>query len=194
MPNSVLSSFTLPSGTTYDLKDAYARERIEALSKYTEFLGVTTTALTDGSTTNPITINSESVTAKKGDIVSYQSAEFVWNGTAWQEFGDLGALGDLAYVDSAEGSYTPAGSVAAPAISVATAGSTTTVNSITDVGTLPSWGCTVSGETLTFTWSQGSLPQKGSDTTVKTGDASYTASAPAFTGTQATITVTPTTP
>ena len=265
MPNSVISSITLPSGTTYDLKDAYARERIEALSKYTEFLGVTTTALTDGSTTNPITINGESVTAKKGDIATYQSAEFIWNGTAWQEFGDLGALGDLAYVDTAEATYTPAGtvsqptftgssvnlnmsisanesgnyqpagtvsqptfsdgavtasgsftpsgsvsvstnsttdmtatvapagsgeatytpagSVAAPTISVATAGSTTTVNSITDVGTLPSWTGTVSGETLTFAWSQGTLPTKGSDTTVKTGDASYEATAPAFTGT-----------
>ena len=82
-----------------------------------------------------------------------------------------------------EATYTPAGSVAAPTISVATAGSTTTVNSITDVGTLPSWSGTVNDETLTISWSQGTLPEKGDNTTVKTGDAVYSASAPAFTGT-----------
>jgi len=84
---------------------------------------------------------------------------------------------------SGEATYTPAGSVAAPTISVSSAGSTTTVNSITDVGTLPSLGMSVTSENLAITWSQGTLPTKGSDTTVKTGDASYTATAPAFTGT-----------
>jgi len=78
--------------------------------------------------------------------------------------------------------YTPSGSVTAPTISVASAGTTTTVNSITNVGSLPSWGATVTGENLTISWSQGTLPTKGSDTTVKTGDASYSASAPTFSG------------
>ena len=78
-------------------------------------------------------------------------------------------------------------SVSAPAISLDSGGSTTTVNSITAVGTLPSWTGTVANETLTIGWSAGTLPTKGSDTTVKTGDASYTASAPTFTGTKAQI-------
>ena len=95
--------------------------------------------------------------------------------------------GDLAYKDSVSASYTPQGSVAAPVISVATAGSTTTVNSITDVGTLPQLTTTVTDEILTIGWSTGTLPTKGSDTTVKTGDAAYSADAPAFTGTAATI-------
>ena len=76
-------------------------------------------------------------------------------------------------------------SVSAPTISVAIEGSTTTVNSITAVGSLPSWTGTVANETLTIGWSAGTLPTKGSDTTVKTGDASYSASAPSFTGTGA---------
>ena len=105
-----LSKITLPSGTTYDIKDATAREMIEDLSGYTKYLGVTTTALTDGSSINPITINDESVTAVKGDIVNYQSLEFIFNGTVWQEFGDLSGLGDLAFKDSASGS----GSVSVP--------------------------------------------------------------------------------
>lgn len=84
---------------------------------------------------------------------------------------------------SGTATYTPAGSVSAPTISVASAGSTTTVNSITNVGTLPSWGATVADGVLTITWSTGSLPTKGSNTTVKTGDASYSASQPTFSGT-----------
>lgn len=79
--------------------------------------------------------------------------------------------------------YTPEGSVTAPTISVKTAGSTTTVNSITDVGSLPSMSMTVANETLTFSFSQGSLPTKGANTTVKTGDAAYQATTPTFSGT-----------
>lgn len=93
---------------------------------------------------------------------------------------------------SESGNYTPAGSVAAPTISVASAGATTTVNSITDVGTLPTLSTTVVNENLTISFSQGTLPTKGSDTTVKTGDASYSASAPAFTGTKVSLTGTTT--
>ncbi len=89
----------------------------------------------------------------------------------------------VAPAESGTATYTPAGSVSAPTISVASAGATTTVNSITAVGTLPELTTTVSNGTLTIGWSAGTLPTKGSNTTVKTGDASYSASAPSFTGT-----------
>lgn len=85
--------------------------------------------------------------------------------------------------DSGDATFTPAGSVSTPTISVATAGSTTTVNSITAVGTLPAFGATVSSENLTLSWDAGSLPTKGDNTTVKTGDAAYSASQPTFIGT-----------
>ena len=98
-----IKKITLPSGTTYDIVDQGARDLIDEMSGYTDFLGVTTTALTDGATTNPITINGASVTAKKGNIVTYGSAEFIFNGTAWQLFGDLSGLGDLAFQDTASG-------------------------------------------------------------------------------------------
>lgn len=103
-----ISKITLPSGTTYNLKDQAARDLIGDLSSYTKFLGVTTTALTDGATTNPITINGDSVTAENGNIATYGSAEFIFNGTSWQSFGDLSGLGDLAFKDSASGSGTVA--------------------------------------------------------------------------------------
>lgn len=54
-----------------------------------KYKGVTTTPISDGSTTNPVEINGESVTAETGDFVAYNGAEFIWNGTAWQELGDL---------------------------------------------------------------------------------------------------------
>lgn len=119
-----ISKITLPSGTQYDIKDATARELIDQLNQYTDFLGVTTTALTDGATTNPIKINGEDVTAKKGNITSYESKEFIFSGTAWQEFGDLSGLGSLAYKNSATGNFTPAGTVSQPAFT----GSSSDVN------------------------------------------------------------------
>lgn len=193
MPTPELSQITLPSGTTYNLKDSKARSDIEdlrrAISGGLTFLGETTTELEDGSTTNPITINGQSVTATAGAIVIYGNKEFLFDGTAWVEMGDLSLLGALAYKNSASGSFTPSGSVSAPTIGISAAGSTTTVNSITDVGTLPAFGATVSGEVLTLSWSAGTLPTKGSDTTVKTGDASYSASQPSFTGTAGTVNV-----
>ena len=72
-----ISKITLPSGTTYNIKDEHARELIDEMSGYTDFLGVTTTALSDGATTNPIKINNVDVTAKKGNIATYGSAEFL---------------------------------------------------------------------------------------------------------------------
>ena len=229
-----ISQIKLPNGATYNIKDANARERIEALESFTTYLGVTTTALTDGATTNPVTINDKSVTAQAGNIVLYGNKEFIFDGTHWNQFGDLSSLGALAYKNTASGSYTPAGTVSqpsftgdtmnstgsftpagsvtltngnktaavspassgtatytpagtveAPTISVKTAGTTTTVNSITNVGTLPTMPTyTVASEVLTITaGSPGTLPTKGSNQTVKTGDAVYQATAPEFTGT-----------
>jgi hypothetical protein len=216
-----ISKIKLPSGDTYDIKDAVARA---AQVGGMHFVGVTTTALTDGSAAETIMISGASHTSTAGDIVLYNSKEFVFSDvdSKWHEFGDNSAFKALAYKDSASatytpaggvsqptftgtegnvsvsgtpegtisvaasdtGNYTPAGSVAAPAISVKTAGTTTTVNSITDVGTLPSLTTTVENELLTISFSQGTLPTKGANTTVKTGDAAYQATAPSFTGTK----------
>jgi hypothetical protein len=112
---STISTITLPTGTTYYFKDAEAREQIEALASYSDFLGVTGTEIEDGDTTTPIMIGGEEVYPEPGNIVLYGSKEFIWNGTAWAEFGDLSAitnmLGDLAYADTASTGYTPEGTV-----------------------------------------------------------------------------------
>lgn len=79
--------------------------------------------------------------------------------------------------------YTPAGSVSAPTITVAK--NTTTVNSISDVGTLPQLSVTVNDGILSFSFNPGTLPTQGRDTTVVTDITSATATAPSFTGSPA---------
>ena len=113
----------------------------------------------------------------------------MFDGTNWHEFGDMTGLGSLATKNSASGSYTPAGSVSAPTVNLTTAGSTASITPIATVGTLPELTTTVTNETLTISFSKGSLPTKGDDVTVKTGDATYSATQPTFNGTAATITV-----
>lgn len=184
MPNALISSLTVPvnvggtiTNVTYDIKDADARARIAELGKALYWMGVTTTALTDGATTNPISINGDDVTAKAGGVAQYNGTEFAFDGSAWQLLGD-GTLGALAYKNSAEGSYTPAGTVAI----TEAADTTDTVTGVASVGTLPAF--TVSGETLTF--DAGTLPTTGSEKTFVTASGARTAS---FSGTAATITV-----
>lgn len=61
--------------------------KISVIDKAIIWRGVTTTEITDGSSTNPVVIDGSSYTAKSGDMVTYNSTEFVFNGTVWQEFG-----------------------------------------------------------------------------------------------------------
>ena len=203
-----ISKITLPSGTTYDLKDAHARELIDEMSGYTDFLGVTTTALSDGATTNPIKINNADVTAKKGNIATYGSGEFIFNGTAWQAFGDLSGLGSLAYKNSATGSTTVAvpktytTTIAPKAKNVSVSGTTTGSVSVTksDVAV----GQATSG-TATYTpaGTNASSSVSGSCTVTPSGSVSTTYNAtssgasgnftPAGTVSTPTITVTPST-
>lgn len=62
-------------------------DKISVIDKAIIWQGVTTTEITDGASTNPVTIDGTSYTAKSGDMVTYNSTEFVFNGTVWQEFG-----------------------------------------------------------------------------------------------------------
>lgn len=82
---------------------------------------------------------------------------------------------------SGTATYTPQGSVSGTAVTL----NTTSVNSITAVGTLPEWSATVptGTENLTFSWGPGTLPTKGSATTVATSVKTVTD--PTFTGTGA---------
>lgn len=227
-----ISKITLPSGTTYDIKDTVARQ---TAGGGLQFRGITTTAITDGATTTTYTISGEtdSRTAANGDMVVNGNKEFIFSTSdnKWHELGDNSSLKALAYKDNASGSYvsaksvavttkttsnktatvspassgtttyTPAGSVSTPTISVETAGTTTTIKNPTardmvsyirgyspsDVapqGTSINL-CSVENETL-FLNRVIYITSASIDTTnvtVKTGDASYTASQPTFSGT-----------
>lgn len=188
-----ISEITLPSGATYDIKDATARHEINILKGSNtgamHYAGVTTTALADGSNTSPIKINNADYMPLNGDVVIYNSLELVWSTSdnKWHEFGSTGSLKGLAFKDSASASYTPTGSVSAPTVSVAV--NTSSVTPITGVGTLPSFTASVANEVLTLGFSAGALPTKGTAVTVATGIKSASASAPKFTGGASTITV-----
>ena len=233
----ILFEITLPSGNSYYLADDEVRDwigdgttsgaekrlsdaesAITKLSNATHWLGVTTTTLSDGSTTNPITINGQSVTAVSGDIVQDSNGnEYIFNGTAWQALGSsVGTLKAFAYADTGDVTITPKGSNASSSVSgtcsVTPSGSvsgtavsltTDTVGSVTNAGSMPTY--TVSNGVLTI--GAGAVPTvsevtvaTGVDTvtdptftgTASSGTISGTAQAQAFSGTQETYTVTPT--
>ena len=103
-----ISKVTLPNGSTYDIKDATARNQITseaAIRKATDdrinntinnlksnitgamhYVGVTTTEITDGmstgdpmDSTNKITISGNDYKPVAGDVVIYQDKEFVFH-------------------------------------------------------------------------------------------------------------------
>lgn len=113
-----IDKITLPTGTEYTIVDADARTAIDNMASYSSFLGVVsnsaaTTKIEDGSTTAAVLVGSVTKTATTGSIVIYKPSnstnpaqEFIWDGSKWNFFGDIGAqeLGDLAYKDSASSS------------------------------------------------------------------------------------------
>ena len=179
-----LKQVTLPSGTTYYFKDDEVRQwigdgttsgaekrlsdaesEIQKLSNATHWLGVTTTTLTDGSTTNPITINGQSVTAVSGDIVQDSNGnEYIFNGTAWQALGSsVGTLKAFAYADTGTVTITPQGSNASSSVSgtcAVTPSGTIGVGSGTANYT-PAGSCSGTAVTLT-SGSVGSVTDAGS--------------------------------
>lgn len=171
-----ISQITMPSGTTYTVKDAQARSA-------KAWIGITSTPLEDGSTTNPVTIGSSSVTAVSGNITSYNNQEFIFNGTEWQAFGDLSDLGQLAYADTASGNVVAAGTVSKPSVSITP--TKTAIPNVTDVGSMPTF--TVENETLIIT--AGAVPTLGTSVEAFTAATAELDEAPTFTGTSVTVTV-----
>lgn len=74
MANNI-TKFVLPNGLQCDLRDDFA----------VHFLGKTTTALTDGAVTNPISINGSNVTAVANDwtVNSTTLQQFLFTGISW---------------------------------------------------------------------------------------------------------------
>lgn len=111
------SKVRLVDGTEAEVCDEVARRTVVG---GIQFIGITTTEITDGDGTNPVEIGGQPVTAVNGDIVVYSNKEFIFadNDSKWHEFGDTSDLGALALKDSVSASYTPAGTVSRPAVAV----------------------------------------------------------------------------
>ena len=120
-----ISQITLPSGSVYDIKDAWARSQISAITggDALVFKGASSTVLTDGGTENP-TVGGNEITAKTvGDIYFYENKEYIWGPNPahatdntkpenmWHELGSTGGLKALAFKDSASTTYQPAGTI-----------------------------------------------------------------------------------
>lgn len=172
-----ISKITLPNGTSYDLKDAWARGQInKIISGGIRFIGISSTEITDGGRQKP-TINGEVVTPVNGDLVFYGSTEFLFTGEyvsassggTWQLLGSGELIKAMAYADTASGSYTPAGSVSQPTFS---GSSLTSTGSYTPAGNV-----TISASDENITDTNATFKPKG------------TVSQPSFTGTQGSISV-----
>lgn len=132
-----ISQITLPSGSVYDIKDAWARTQIEAITGGSAivFKGVSSTPMTDGGNQNP-TIDGSPVTTKStGDLYFYGQEEFIYgDDSKWHSLGpQLQNLGALAYKDNATGNFTPAGTISQPTF---TGASLTSTGNFTPAGTI----------------------------------------------------------
>lgn len=119
MSKKYLSVFNDGTNDLY-IKDAEAQQAISELQQSVtgamHYIGVSSTAITDGATSGPWTIDSvefipdngtptgSQVKLKAGDVAIYSDKEYVWNATAhkWQEFGSTGSLKSLAFKDASD--------------------------------------------------------------------------------------------
>lgn len=209
-----ISKITLPSGTSYNIKDATAREAIANLQNIENILS------TDAATTpKDIVWNNDGTTITGTLVASSETIKKIYlipnggpdqdntydeyltvkvgNNYIWEMIGttrtDLSNLGTLAYKNSASTTYQPSGTVEAPTITL----SKTNIQVIDSLGTLPSctlpvFSANASNETLILSWAEGSfnagtLPNKTAAFSVATDVDTVTA--PNFTGSIGTITV-----
>ena len=187
----------------YTLRDSVARQMIESLENRTAYIGVTTTPLSTGSTTRYIIIDGETVEVQRGNIAIYGSAQFLWMGSSWQQFGDMSTLGSLAYANTASATYEPKGSISNTDIDYTPQGTveteltptTETVSEVADDAVLPSVTYDAEEECLEF--DAGTLATITAKQVVKEISASSTfegvqatlQTTSTFTGTEETITV-----
>ena len=200
-----ISRITIPDGAGgydgYEIKDAYARSRLEILQnvysnplRYRGKVG-SDSPITDGAEITTYTLWSVNDTgheqtsgpyrAHAGDIVIKEGSsgkapmEYIYDGQHWSEFGSTGSLGSLAFKSSASCSYTPAGSVSTPTFTGTgvrlVTGNITVPKTYTSTFTGTAATITVSG-TATGSVSTTTATTENKTTTVTTasGTATYT--------------------
>lgn len=156
-PTSIKNPNALTVGSkTYDGSAAITIAASDlGLASAMKFLGTSTTAITDGATTSPITVSDSSITPTAGNVVLYGQKEFVWTGSAWEELGNEGSYKVVqaavsspatsgttnAFIDTI--SQDTNGKITATKKSIALSGGTAATADATVAG-----GVTVSGSTI----------------------------------------------
>ena len=64
---------------------------LEGLSGAMKFIGKSTTPITDGGIEDPTIGGTVNTTKANGDVVVYEQQEYIWDGSAWELFGDEGS-------------------------------------------------------------------------------------------------------
>ena len=117
-PKLYISVFNDGSNDLY-IKDVEARAEISdiksSITGAMHYIGVSETAITDGATTGPWTIDgveyivsgtptTGQALLESGMVAIYGELEFIWSGTAnkWKEFGSTGSLKSLAFKDASD--------------------------------------------------------------------------------------------
>lgn len=109
------------SGSSNLITSGAVSTALAGLTGAMHFIGISTTAITDGGTENP-TINNITVTTKTaGDVVLYKDTtkpigqEYVWTGTVWELLGDESSYaikGSITNSDFADGATLPQSRIA----------------------------------------------------------------------------------
>lgn len=84
---SAAKEYTDNKNTAMDLRVVAVEDKLKNVSKVMDFIGVSTT-----DPTTEVTINETKITEfQEGDVVLYKDngKEYVWDGTSWEEFGDV---------------------------------------------------------------------------------------------------------
>lgn len=193
---------TAPAGTntTQIATTEFVTNAVSGLTGAMHFVGISSTAITNGGTEKP-TINSSVVnTLTAGDVVLYNNGEYVWDGSAWKLLGDEGSyalktntesvvksitftkntLPSLTVTNVSIPNVTSAGT--APTLTktdvsipnVTTAGTASTFNVASGTLTITPGSNTVLGTAISAThvdsWAAGSAPTLG--TAISVGSAS----------------------
>lgn len=153
-----ISKISLPSGTTYNIKDAGARELIANIHSFNYYICTQASDTPygvqwdDGGTTITGTLAASADTMYKiylvpedndtGDYYDeYLTVNPSENTYSWEKFGStqasIGNLGDLAYKDTASGSYTPAGTNGDSSVTFETSGHTADAITALPASTVP---------------------------------------------------------
>lgn len=197
-------TITISASGEVSSEDTVAREAIQTLSESLGDLAVKDDA---SATYSPAgTVSQPTFTGSQSTVIITTEANNAGNYTPEGTVSQPTFTGSSSNVtvtteDNINGNYTPKGTVSQPTFtgsSMTSTGSYTPAGSVSDVelntttfkpmtsqGTLPSLTSSVSNETLSFSWSAGTLPGIGSDTTCAT----TVKTQPSFSGTAATLSV-----